>query len=284
MGIDRDIWDAIEAGSPPDRLEDEMFELISAYVDGEASPKERRLVEAYLAENRLGQEVISDIRMTASCLHPKLEETPNWLEANILLATSQKPKLPWISPVFRFAAPIAAAVVGLAFYISPSSSGPDLDSIVNRGVKKNLKDVENQPFVIGEKTVADAGLGNQKVRMDWKEAKGSSTKVNSNQPEVKKPVVSTVVKPDVKSSKPAIADLNPGPSLLPKESGGTSKIEPKQPDAVSMVGEVEDGPATEEKPAKKEDDSIVRLRERLKQVNSGAIDLGGAVSIPKNDR
>jgi hypothetical protein len=111
----RDIWDEIELAGKGEHLEEEMFEFLSAYADDECSPKERRLVEAYLAESAAAREVLADLRAQAAFTSEGTQDAPEWLRNAILSRTSRKPRLAW-----PFAAGIgatAAAAASFAFVL-----------------------------------------------------------------------------------------------------------------------------------------------------------------------
>jgi anti-sigma factor RsiW len=116
----RDIWDEIELVSKAEHLDEEMFEYLSAYADGECSTKERRLVEAYLAENAEARAQLADLRMQAAIAAEGFVDPPEWLRGAILAKTVDRPRLKW-----PFAAAITAATVGAAaaaiFWTAPTN-------------------------------------------------------------------------------------------------------------------------------------------------------------------
>lgn len=282
MGINKDIWDDIEAGLPAESLEDEMFELVSAYSDGECSPKERRLVEAYLGENEVGRTLLADLRMASGSIGYSSPQPPSWLNAAILQKTTRKQGFPWVGVALRYLVPTAAAAAGLAFYFNqPSALQLTNLGFTGSGSPVSVPQVK-QPFVVGDSTVVAQGLAPKTQR--------ERILRTISQPTLKSDGLST---PTVRLEKPTLITAPPPKTM--KEDGGnpvvaspevviSSKPAPVQPDPVSMVGDVEDSSGSEEKVSSNADDSIAKLRERLKQVNSGAIDLGGAVHIPKGSR
>lgn len=149
MHSEKDIWDEIEQVCPPDSLDDEMFELISAYADGECSTKERRLVEAYLAENPAAEQILSEIRIQSSVMLHQAEP-PSWLKEEILKQTIGVSK-PKALPTLRWAIPAlaAAAIAGIWLYPrtntnQPGPTGADLLA-VTPGKPSNSSEPGQQP-------------------------------------------------------------------------------------------------------------------------------------------
>jgi hypothetical protein len=79
-----DIWDELELVGRGEHLDEEMFEFLSAYVDGECSAKERRLVEAYLAESSAARELLADLRAQSAWASEEMQDPPAWLRGAIL--------------------------------------------------------------------------------------------------------------------------------------------------------------------------------------------------------
>ncbi|MGI8924887.1 MAG: anti-sigma factor family protein [Fimbriimonadales bacterium] len=90
-----DIWDELELSGHGENLDEEMFEFVSAYVDGECTPKERRLVEAYLAESRAAREALASLRSQAALLASETPEPPAWLGEAILTKTVGRRRFAW---------------------------------------------------------------------------------------------------------------------------------------------------------------------------------------------
>lgn len=111
MQDQHDIWDELELNSAPESLVEEMFYLISAYADGECSWKERRLVEAYVAEQRGAREMLSEIRSQTALIGSERCEAPDWLRDAILNSTTRRPRL--LKRVV-FSRPVAFAVAASA--------------------------------------------------------------------------------------------------------------------------------------------------------------------------
>ena len=113
-----DIWDELELTSTGEHLDEEMFEYLSAYVDGECSVKERRLVEAYLAESAAARELLADLRSQAAWTAEDLQNPPAWLHQAILDKVKRSRRFAW-KPMVAWSL-AGATVVVAAFLISPS--------------------------------------------------------------------------------------------------------------------------------------------------------------------
>lgn len=127
----RDIWDEIELVSKAEHLDEEMFEYLSAYADGECTAKERRLVEAYLAESAEARAQLAELRMQASMAADGFVDPPEWLRGAILAKTVDRPRLKW-----PFAAALTAATAGAAalavYWTAPESIvQPKTDLLAN---------------------------------------------------------------------------------------------------------------------------------------------------------
>ena len=276
MGNNKDIWDDIEAGLPAGGLEDEMFELVSAYSDGECSPKERRLVEAYLGQSEKGRSLIEDLRRTSASISQGNPEPPRWLRNAILEKTTQRKGNPWAKLSLRYLTPIAAAVTGLALYLGqPVSVQQPKSPIANLALPK-VESPKNKPFIVRELTVA-AQEPTPRTQRD-KVIHAISA------PVIALPATKVTVAKPAPPAIPKASKVEATPVRMGPEFSMSPKTSPRQPDAVSMIGDIEDNANSEEKAASKGDESITKLRERLKQVNSGAIDLGNTVHIPKGNR
>lgn len=276
MGNNKDIWDDIEAGLPAGGLEDEMFELVSAYSDGECSPKERRLVEAYLGQSEKGRALIEDLRRTSASIGQGNPEPPSWLRNAILQKTTQRKGNRWANLSLRYLTPIAAAVTGLAIYFGQPVSVQQPKSPIANLTSPKVESPKKKPFIVRELTVA-AQEPTPRTQRD-KVIHAISA------PVIALPTTKVIVAKPAPPAIPKASKVEAAPVRMGPEFSMSPKTAPRQPDAVSMIGDIEDTSNSEEKVAPKGDESITKLRERLKQVNSGAIDLGKTVHIPKGNR
>jgi anti-sigma factor RsiW len=119
-----DIWDALENESHGESLEEEMFAWLSAYMDGETTPKERRLVEAYLREEPEAEAVLRLLEAAEAELANDVAEPPAGLRDAILARTTRKPSLlpkalPWAGGL------AAAGALSVALYVAQPHEGPN---------------------------------------------------------------------------------------------------------------------------------------------------------------
>ncbi|MBA3725782.1 MAG: hypothetical protein H0W86_04850 [Armatimonadetes bacterium] len=122
-----DIWDELESAGHGENLEEEMFEFLSAYIDGECTPKERRLVEAYLAESRAARNALDGLRGQAAFLASETPEPPAWLGVAILARTVGRRRFAWQAAGALATCSAAAALLFAVF--NPTqvpSAKPDL--------------------------------------------------------------------------------------------------------------------------------------------------------------
>lgn len=288
MKKQHDIWDELESASSPDSLEEEMFYLISAYADGECSPKERRLVEAYLAENPEAREMLSEIRAQAAMLGSVSAEPPTWLREAILSATTRRRTMLGSLGIQRLAglAGCAAAIAfGVVFWPRtpvPEVSQPDVVAVVETGSIDRLVSPSTVGPVVGSVTeevpvVTDMIPGpNRRTAIQVAHRTQSSSSgaapvassgtqashlgqvpVNGGSSSATSPVVST-------------APVRMGPEQQP-----AGRVVPDQPDVVAMAGlsfEQDEAPVTDvrqpdQKRAAPANDPREDLRRRLQAVN-----------------
>ncbi|MCH8275761.1 MAG: hypothetical protein IH851_13345 [Armatimonadetes bacterium] len=324
MDRQRDIWDQIEMATQPGSLDEEIFELISAYADGECSSKERRLVEAYLQENPRAREVLGELRAQAALFQEQAEEPPAWLRDAVLSRTTRRPALRVLGgPPARAGAVVAAAAAvwlgvvlwpgdgqspgnDLVAVIEPSAAsaagGSDRTSPATTGIPApvagSIEDAVSSPRGSGRAAVggpANRGRAATSTRAaESEEAGGLDVSAGSGReagapiefppPEDGAPPVEMMI-----NESPARAYF--GPSF-----GPTPKAAPSAPDVVALAGGAEagEGGAGNETTAGETggagDGSPVsgeareRLRERLRQMNRGRNDVQEAVRWRKSDR
>jgi hypothetical protein len=288
MEKQHDIWDELESATGPDSLEEEMFYLISAYADGECSPKEKRLVEAYLSENPEARDMLAEIRAQAAMLAAETAEPPGWLREAIFNSTTRRRTLLRGLGVPRLAALAGcAAAVALAAVYWPKASEKEIDqpevvavaepSSIDRGVSPSTVSplignvTEGAPVVVDVipeprrrdvaqvaqrkpnspgSVVPATSLGSQNANQGQMPIGGSSSSATS-------PVVSS-------------APVRMGPEQPP-----TGRVVPDQPDVVAMAGlsfEQDESPVSdvrqpEQKRPATASDPREDLRRRLQAVN-----------------
>ncbi len=108
-----DIWDTLENEGHGESLEEEMFAWLSAYMDGETTPKERRLVEAYLREEPEAEAVLRLLQAAEAELAAESVDPPQGLREAILARTTRKPSL--LPKTLRWAGGLATAGAMTAF-------------------------------------------------------------------------------------------------------------------------------------------------------------------------
>ncbi len=289
MNQKRDIWDEIELATAPESLSEEMFYLISAYADGECSLKERRLVEAYLAENSGAREMLADIRAQAAVLMAESAEPPAWLRDAILNSTSRRPALlgrfgvPRVAALAGCAAAAALAVVywplaqvdgvpvvdvvavgehpSIPLPVSATTTGPAVDSSLAEGT------------VVADVTAPPQPRG---VEMGLRTVSGpktaAATPAASPSPSLGTPNGNNSVRSSTSNPAGSTPPIRMGP-----ESGPVGRAIPEQPDVVAMAGMSQEGEESfaEGRPVEPKSagsvgvarDPRLELRKRLEAVN-----------------
>ena len=152
MKGNKDIWDAIELAGSGEHLEEEMFEFISAYADGECTAKERRLVEAYLAENAGARELLADLRMQSAMLSEDLLNSPEWLRGSILSKTTDRRTFRW--PFAAGIAATAAAAAAVAFVYSQQAGPDQSNDLVATNLPQPTVELPSEPILNEGPTVS----------------------------------------------------------------------------------------------------------------------------------
>ena len=275
----KDIWDAIETAGSGEHLDEEMFEFISAYADGECSAKERRLVEAYLAENANGRELLADLRMQTSMLSEDLVDSPDWLRASILSKTTERRTLKWPFAAGIAATAAAAAAVALIY------GGPNVDTFdSNELVASNVKQQPTleQPFQApsvsesfsepvneepAQSVPTKAAVESPKPRTQPRTSnfiQASNTNVESEveQPVIERPMTITPEEVKRDDNTYAVAEY------------GSGRFESKQPDVFET--EIHASEVPKSTPAASPavlPDAREKLRDRVKKINQEKLEI-----------
>lgn len=275
----RDIWDEIELVGTGEHLDEEMFEFLSAYADGECSAKERRLVEAYLAENAGAREQLAELRMQSALASEQLLDPPEWLRASILASTVDRRRLRW-----PFAAGIsaAAAAAALAIYVSvPLSESPERDDLLATNVvdEGGLDEpILSRPLVDTPATqkVPDAKPSERMTATPPRTERTAARAVRTAIPVADSQPTSTGGGSSV--AMPAVSEEQPDPEVTyaVAEYHGAS-FEAKQPD-------VFDAEPTSPEPSKSQPttspallpDAREKLRDKVKKMNEEKLEIEGS--------
>lgn len=260
--MERDIWDQIEMTGRGEHLDEEMFDYLSAYADGECSDKERRLVEAYLAENPAARELLAELRAQSAAIAADRAEPPAWLSEAILSKTSaRKSWFNWPAAA-GLASCAAAACVGIALIMPWNSVELKPAPLVAQKTPMEepapqVPDFRPAPV---EEAPAEAAAPRDTYRRPAAAQAGYTQAAQQNlQP---MPVVET----KAPFKKPV--ETKKAPSYPPVDYSGSQRAEPLPPDLVAMAApknEPEPQPAKDEGPVLQ--DAREKLRERLKKIN-----------------
>jgi hypothetical protein len=268
-----DIWDEIELASPTETLDDEMFPLISAYADGECTPTERRLVEAYLAESAAGRGTLAALRAQAAALEEGKSDPPAWLRESILAKTVQAPRwtarFPRVGKVAALASAAAAAAAVTFYTLRAPLAEVAGGSVVADSARLGI-DVSGSPFVLPP--VDESGPPDDDVVRRTPSRGGDARIV----PAVHTPEIGLGSKTTAPRGGPAVAAGNsdaPAPSATTVEYVAQNRGMPEQPDVVAMTSEsyADEPPVAATVLA--EPDPREKLRERLKALNQGNKDV-----------
>lgn len=295
MSKKHDIWDAIEDASLPQSLDEEMFELISAYADGECTNKEKRLVEAYLAENSTAREVLASMRIHSELMMGISEEPPAWLESTIFEKTTRKEpflKLSWLRRVWIPVGSLSAAGILALMLLSSNSpvstkqekyaldtQKPESSSPIAKNVLEGLpEEIEyNTPTL----TVNDLG---QRTFNQPSKSKNTSKNILA----VNKKNTSGTAE-DVKTSSLGMGSPTLSDAIrVPKETMLASKPMPEAPDVIALTNENQDD--TISKPTivgaadQIPDHARERLRNRLRTANENQQNLPRTEEYRKSDK
>lgn len=282
MKDQHDIWDELELATGPESLEEEMFYLISAYADGECSPKERRLVEAYLAERPEARDLLAELRAQTALVSSEVYDPPAHLRMAILEATTRRPTLlrrvVFSRPVALAATASAIAAFGLILWPKERPREPLVDVVA-------FTDSVPAPPQISPATtggVVEAQAGAPAVVSDAEPSAGRPRpSLRAVSRPVQAPVSVQVVpgagsRPDPKNGHTAGsgAAMSAPTVRMGPESGPVARAVPEQPDVVALAGAsweaedtVGDSRQSETKAAETVRDPREELRRRLRAVN-----------------
>lgn len=298
MNQDKDIWDDIEMASQPDDLDTEMFELLSAYVDGECTAKEKRLVTAYLSSSSRAQDLLADLRAQAYLIS-ETALPPVWLKEAILVGTVGKASTPARWGNWKLFVPTAAAValVGAALLnwewpIAPKQVGENA-AATNPGVPSSPRAVEvaaNRPA--GEPntvdappppaagipapyaendllTASEAGFGRRRTEGALITASMKLPEPTAKREETRTPTISTGSFP-IGGAKSSPAKTQPPPTVPGSEIRMPA---PKQPDVVAIVSDAEDPSPADDRSDNKPTNPNESLRAMLREHNKNRTDI-----------
>lgn len=269
----RDIWDELELTGRGEHLDEEMFEFLSAYVDGECSAKERRLVEAYLTESSAASALLAELRTQAAFVSEESVEPPNWLTESILSKTVGKRKARWPFAAGLAATCAAAAIAAVATLprgVDDSRRNDVFASAVNEGPVFSAPAPDTnrigsaelpplQPAAKAKSRVLDTPRRLAEFRTVASPARTESTGVSKVEVVESAPAPSgpPVIEPDVTY---AVVEY------------GSGRFQPKQPDMVDGSQSLEQSPPSGEKPTVLPD-ARERLRDQVRKVNEKKLDI-----------
>ncbi len=292
----QDIWDELEQNRPPLTLEEEMFELVSAYYDGECSLKEQKLVEAYLSENAHASHLLEDLRFLHTLWNQSEVTPPPTLREAILRSTTRRPEKPRFPIRLAWAMGILVFLGGLWFF--QQAQKPTLPN-----PERNFSSSSSAPLLaqtpIPKPAPADISLPpspghfHEKPRRDLRNPKPFSGVPLPSPPKTLSP--SDGVKNSPRNALQASPTVEPpnNPTRIPDSSPlfpeippPPSKPVPEVPDLVALNSQGE-GEGMEKAPANLQDsptpagslspEARSRLRKRLSEVNSTMDELREAV-------
>ena len=277
----RDIWDEIELVGKGEHLDEEMFEYLSAYADGECTAKERRLVEAYLAESPEARAQLADLRMQAAITSEGFVDPPEWLRTAILSKTVDKPRLRW-----PFAAAITAATAGAAalavYWLAPAAPMGDNTTLIANVVTDQPTVDEPEAFLApptmeSAPSAAPSARENQptavKASRNPRQETGNmvslSTPASSEKTE--KPVATVPIGP-----KPS-AEQEPDPELTyAVVDHGNARFEAKQPDVFASEPPTAEPSRTHTSTSPAVlPDAREKLRDKVRKMNEEKLEIGG---------
>lgn len=292
MYENKDIWDDIESQSHGESLDEEMFEFISAYADGECTLKERRLVEAYLSESRHAQRLLADIRSTGALFQSTTHTPPDLVTDQIFAKTTRRARTKRTT-VLAFASSVAFASALTAALVIPAQNQP-APNFSQRDRMEGLspESLPTQPLASGGHVIP--GLSpNEEV--DPRPRASTATATTSNVANLKSPSLNvnlsensdgkTSTDPKILTAaftgaidKTASSSDNTSPTqTMPSIYSPSSKAMPQAPDTVVMTSKSEGNeppPLTNSEGNLKNTESEVlpdalkRLREELKKGNN----------------
>jgi hypothetical protein len=291
-----DIWDELQISAPAESLDEEMFELLSAYLDGECSVKERRLVEAYLAGSPQALGVLADLRSHAALLSHQFEP-PASLRTAILAATigNRKPRTAWrwVVPAGLAAAALFAGLVRSIGHSSGSLSGTaetagGLSGLAAMQAEPNAalgkkpderRDLERAPYSadsvaspvrVASTEQSEPRLGDSRLMQAVMEASMAGSMAGGSKPKT----------PDLKKAASPTVVPAAQSKVMPAAGAGSSVPfpAPQRPDVVAIISD-DDTPGTAAAQPEPQPDANESLRAMLKEHNKNRTDLKDADKI-----
>lgn len=267
-----DIWDEIERAGTGEHLSEEMFEYISAYADCECNAKERRLVEAYIAENSDARELLADLRSQSAMVGDGTVDSPDWLRSSILKSTIDKRTTRWPFAAGIAAATATAAIVAVTYLPNDASVEPDRN-VLAMNEPQMPKVMDQTPDVIAP------AIPKSEPAIDKAETKTvEQPQLRTRTPQSNTGTLMTVSTP---VNHPEATAPEPTPETTDTEAVtyavveyGSGRFQPKQPDPV-------DASATQSaetaKPAPRPEvlpDAREKLRDKVRKLNEEKIEVG----------
>lgn len=287
MANQKDIWDELEkAFDDHGSLDEEMFELLSAYLDDACSHKERRLVEAYLEEVPGAERLLAELRSQSSLVRVS-EEPPSWLRESIFSKTTHRRTLPTLA---LRASPVAAIIVCVVVLGSWYLSGNASRSADEGHASGKTKVATNMPNISSPKSSPFVSV--KSVAKNEKQKGRTTPNIAHN---ATRPLLAVASKPNSSLSKqpkrtdPVLAYKKPASSETESaELIQRQKPLPEAPDVIGMISESSNDDLSHDKGSLSEDSNIktqpdtktlvtknalAKLRERLRELNSKELGL-----------
>ncbi|MDQ2986025.1 MAG: hypothetical protein M3R13_04805 [Armatimonadota bacterium] len=272
----RDIWDELELAGRGEHLDEEMFEFLSAYLDGECSAKERRLVEAYLSESSAATALLAELRSQAALVSDERAEPPAWLTQAILVRTVGKRKSRW-----PLATGLAAASVAATIALAAALPQSENRSHVNDVLALNL----HEAHVFSGPAPDTNRLAPEEMS---RQEPAAVKEVQVVQPHaIARPARFTQVAAPAETgaageSKAKEIESAPAPSTPPVIEPdltyavieyGSGRFQPKHPDVVDGSQSVDQGSSSADPKPAVLPDARERLRDQVRKVNEKKLEI-----------
>ena len=271
----RDIWDEIELAGTGEHLDEEMFEYLSAYADGECTAKERRLVEAYLTESPEAREQLADLRMQAAIASEGMSDPPDWLHTAIMSKTIDRPRLRW-----PFAAGITAAAAGAAalalYFAQPIESAESKADLIAANVVDEPMVSEPPSIVPDVRPTSPPAAGGQTsestpVRMASRSLRRPERDIaQASRAVAEQPVASTQA-----PSPPVVEEPDPEVTYAVVEHRSGS-FESKQPDVFDSEPSAEPARTGGTAAPAVLPDAREKLRDKVRKMNEEKLEIEGS--------
>jgi hypothetical protein len=268
-----DIWDEIERAGTGQHLSEEMFEYISAYADGECNAKERRLVEAYVAENAEARALLADLRSQSAMVGEDMVDSPDWLRTAILRKTVEKRAARW-----PFAAGLAAATAAAAI-VAVTHLPDDAPRVEDRGMFAQ-NDPQSPSVALAPETIpppiANEPPTIEQIDKGAVEQPATRTRIPERNSTPLRTVSAPVNHPDPGEHDPVELEEKTATDTetYAVVEYGSGRFQPKQPDPI-------DGSATQPSETAKAaprpevlPDAREKLRDKVRKLNEEKLEVG----------